>query len=80
MPPAGAAGSGAGMSQTRLSVVRTIAAMEAASVSYTHLDVYKRQDLRRPIYRRTATFGHFGDPSMPWEQLDMVEAIQNACK
>lgn len=39
-----------------------------------------RLDLRRPIYRRTATFGHFGDPSMPWEQLDMVEAIQNACK
>ena len=42
--------------------------------------IISRLDLRRPIYRRTATFGHFGDPSMPWEQLDMVEAIQNACK
>ena len=42
--------------------------------------IISRLDLRRPIYRRTATFGHFGDPSMPWEQLDMIEAIQNACK
>ena len=42
--------------------------------------IISRLDLRRPIYRRTATFGHFGDPSMPWEQLDMVEAIQKACK
>ena len=42
--------------------------------------IISRLNLRRPIYRRTATFGHFGDPSMPWEQLDMVEAIQKACK
>ncbi len=35
--------------------------------------------LRRPIYRRTATFGHFGDPTMPWEQLDMTAEIQKAC-
>ena len=42
--------------------------------------IINRLNLRRPIYRRTATFGHFGDPSMPWEQLDMVEAIQKACK
>ena len=42
--------------------------------------IISRLNLRRPIYRRTATFGHFGDPSMPWEQLDMVEAIQKAFK
>ena len=42
--------------------------------------IISRLDLRKPIYRRTATFGHFGDPAMPWEKLDMVEAIQNACK
>ncbi|HOG00851.1 MAG: S-adenosylmethionine synthase [Firmicutes bacterium ADurb.Bin248] len=34
-------------------------------------------DLRRPIYRRTASFGHFGDPAMPWEKLDLVEKIAN---
>ncbi len=29
-------------------------------------------DLRRPIYRRTASFGHFGDPVMPWEKTDLI--------
>ncbi|MBE5785832.1 MAG: methionine adenosyltransferase, partial [Clostridiales bacterium] len=36
--------------------------------------------LRKPIYRRTASFGHFGDPAMPWEQLDRTEALKAACK
>lgn len=26
-------------------------------------------DLRRPIYRQTARYGHFGNPSYPWEKL-----------
>ena len=31
-------------------------------------------DLRRPIYRRTAAYGHFGrtDVDLPWEKLDRV--------
>jgi S-adenosylmethionine synthetase len=35
-------------------------------------------DLRRPIYRKTASYGHFGrpDPDFTWEKLDMVEALQ----
>ena len=41
--------------------------------------IISRLGLRRPIYRRTATFGHFGDPTMPWEQLDMTAEIQKAC-
>ncbi len=34
-------------------------------------------DLRRPIYRRTAAYGHFGrnDLNLPWEQIDAVERI-----
>lgn len=36
-------------------------------------------NLRRPIYRRTASFGHFGDPAMPWEQTDLAEKIKTAC-
>ncbi len=36
--------------------------------------------LRKPIYRKTASFGHFGDPSFPWEQLDRVEALKQAVK
>ncbi len=37
-------------------------------------------DLRRPIYRQTAAYGHFGrtDLDLPWEHLDMVEALKNA--
>jgi len=36
-------------------------------------------DLRRPIYKQTAAFGHFGrdDLDLPWERLDKVQALQN---
>ncbi|MBO5564186.1 MAG: methionine adenosyltransferase [Lachnospiraceae bacterium] len=35
-------------------------------------------DLRRPIYRQTAAYGHFGrtDVKLPWEELDKVEALK----
>lgn len=34
-------------------------------------------DLRRPIYRQTAAYGHFGrdDLDLPWEQLNKVDAL-----
>ena len=37
-------------------------------------------DLRRPIYRQTAAYGHFGRPDfdLPWEKLDKVEALRAA--
>ena len=37
-------------------------------------------DLRRPIYRKTATYGHFGRelPEFTWEKRDKVEALQAA--
>ncbi|MBA3469339.1 MAG: methionine adenosyltransferase [Herpetosiphonaceae bacterium] len=36
-------------------------------------------DLRRPIYRQTAAYGHFGrnDIELPWERLDKVEVLRN---
>lgn len=36
-------------------------------------------DLRRPIYRKTAAYGHFGrnDVALPWEQTDKVELLQD---
>lgn len=39
-------------------------------------------DLRRPIYRQTAAYGHFGrtDIDLPWEHLDRVDAIKSALK
>lgn len=35
-------------------------------------------DLKRPIYKQTAAYGHFGrtDVELPWEQLDKVEEIK----
>ena len=37
-------------------------------------------DLRRPIYRQTAAFGHFGrtDVDLPWEHTDRVEQLKAA--
>jgi S-adenosylmethionine synthetase len=37
-------------------------------------------DLRRPIYRKTAAYGHFGrdDLDLPWEQTNRVEALKAA--
>ena len=32
-------------------------------------------DLRRPIYRKTAENGHFGNPAFPWERVDRVDAL-----
>ncbi len=37
-------------------------------------------DLRRPLYRQTASYGHFGRPDLelPWERLDKVETLRQA--
>jgi S-adenosylmethionine synthetase len=37
-------------------------------------------DLLRPIYRKTACYGHFGreDPDFTWERTDRVEALRNS--
>ena len=42
--------------------------------------IINRLDLRRPIYRQTAAYGHFGRPELelPWEKTDMVDAIKAA--
>ena len=37
-------------------------------------------DLRRPIYRRTAENGHFGNPAFPWEQTNRTEALRRAAE
>ena len=35
-------------------------------------------DLKRPIYRATAAYGHFGRPGFPWEQLDRLDDMKAA--
>ena len=41
-------------------------------------DIISKLDLRRPIYRQTATYGHFGrvDLNVPWEDTDMAETLR----
>ena len=40
--------------------------------------IIKMFDLRRPIYKQTAAYGHFGrnELNLPWEQLDKVEILK----
>ena len=42
--------------------------------------IIERLELRRPIYGRTAAYGHFGrtDIDLPWEHTDMAEALKKA--
>ena len=39
-------------------------------------------DLRRPIYKQTAAYGHFGrtDIDLPWEKTDKIDVFKNAVK
>ena len=40
--------------------------------------IIKMLDLRKPIYKQTASYGHFGrnDLSLPWEKLDKIELLK----
>jgi S-adenosylmethionine synthetase len=44
----------------------------------TPAGIIKSLDLRRPIYRKTAAYGHFGrpDPDFTWEKTDKAEALR----
>ena len=49
-----------------------------ANFDLTPKGIISTLDLRRPIYRQTATYGHFGrnDLDLPWEKLDKVETLK----
>ena len=40
--------------------------------------IIKELDLRRPIYKKTAVYGHFGrdDPDFTWERIDKVDILK----
>ena len=42
--------------------------------------IINKMELRRPIYRQTAAYGHFGRPelNLPWERTDMVDELKAA--
>ncbi len=46
----------------------------------TPAGIISRYDLKKPIFRKTAAYGHFGRDEFTWEKLDYVDQIANAVK
>lgn len=46
------------------------------NIDLTPAGIIKRLNLRRPIYRASAAYGHFGRNEFPWEQLDLVDVFK----
>jgi S-adenosylmethionine synthetase len=55
-----------------------IAELIRAHFKLTPRGIMEALDLRRPIYRKTAAFGHFGrcEPEFTWERTDKVNALR----
>ena len=43
-------------------------------------DILKQLDLKRPMYKKTASYGHFGRNEFPWERLDKVKELKALAK
>ena len=39
--------------------------------------IIEKLGLRKPVYAKTASYGHFGNESFAWEQLDKVESLKH---
>ena len=59
---------------------KRISALVREHFSLTPRGIIETLDLRRPIYRQTAAFGHFGrsEPDFTWERTDRAEALRSA--
>ena len=55
-----------------------IADIAAESFDFTPQGIITKLNLRRPIYRQTAAYGHFGrtDIDLPWEKTDKVDELK----
>jgi S-adenosylmethionine synthetase len=60
---------------------------QLAKIVHKHFDLHpaaiiRNLQLRRPIYRQVAAYGHFGrnDLDLPWEKIDMVEELKKEIK
>lgn len=54
----------------------TISTFIRKNIDLTPNGIVKRLNLRRPIYRATAAYGHFGRNEFPWEHLDLVDTFK----
>ena len=52
-----------------------LAALVEKTFDCTPKGIITRFNLKRPIYRPTAAYGHFGREEFPWEKLDFVEKL-----
>ncbi len=59
-----------------------IARIIRKEVDMRPLGIIKRLNLRRPIYRKTASYGHFGrnEKEFTWERLDLVGLLRRAAR
>lgn len=55
---------------------KKIADMIVKEVDLTPKGIIKRLDLKKPIYRETSSYGHFGRNNFTWEKLDLVETFK----
>jgi len=46
----------------------------------TPAGIIERLDLKKPIFRETAAYGHFGRKEFTWEKLDYIDKIANAVR
>jgi S-adenosylmethionine synthetase len=53
-----------------------LAELVAKTFDCTPAGIINRFGLRKPIFRKTAAYGHFGRPEFPWEQLDYVDKLK----
>jgi S-adenosylmethionine synthetase len=56
----------------------SIVELVAKEFDLTPHGIIDKLQLRRPIYRQTAAYGHFGrsDSSLPWELTDMADTLR----
>jgi S-adenosylmethionine synthetase len=57
-----------------------LAAAVSAVFDLRPAGIIETLNLRRPIYRQTTNYGHFGNPAFPWEQTDKTDALLAAVK
>jgi S-adenosylmethionine synthetase len=52
---------------------KELAALVSRNVDCTPAGIISKLNLKRPIYRPTAAYGHFGRAEFPWEQTDLAD-------
>jgi len=46
----------------------------------TPAGIIKTLNLKRPIYRETSCYGHFGRSQFPWEKTDKIKELKKYAK